>query len=60
MTSGKFVELPDARKRVSVHGHNYCKIILKKLLSFNSSVMDDNHDTYKTANIKINQLFLNA
>jgi hypothetical protein len=22
--------------------------------------MDDNHDTYKTANIKINQLFLNA
>jgi hypothetical protein len=22
--------------------------------------MDDNHDTYKTANVKINQLFLNA
>jgi hypothetical protein len=29
----------------------------KKLFSLNSSVMDDNHDTYKTANIKINQLF---
>jgi hypothetical protein len=27
MTSGKFVELPDARRRVSVHGHKYSKII---------------------------------
>jgi hypothetical protein len=29
----------------------------KKLFSLNSSVMDDNYDTYKTANIEINQLF---
>jgi hypothetical protein len=33
------------------------EIIAKKTSSFNSSVMDDNHDTNKTANIKINQLF---
>jgi hypothetical protein len=33
------------------------KYYSKKLFSLNSSVMDDNHDTYKTANIKINQLF---
>jgi hypothetical protein len=32
----------------------------KKLVSLNSSVIDDNHDTYKTAHIKINQPFLNA
>jgi hypothetical protein len=35
-------------------------IIVKKLFSLNSRVMDDNHDTYKTANIKIHQVFLNA
>jgi hypothetical protein len=35
------------------HYHYQCK----KLFSLNSSVMDDNHDAYKTANIKINQLF---
>jgi hypothetical protein len=35
-------------------------IIVKKLFSSNFSVMDDNYDTYKTANIKINQLSLNA
>jgi hypothetical protein len=29
----------------------------KSLFSLNSSVMDDNYDTYKTANIEINQLF---
>ena len=29
----------------------------KQLFSLNSSVMDDNHDTYKTVNIKINQFF---
>jgi hypothetical protein len=29
----------------------------KKLFSLNSNVRDDNHDTYKTATIKINQLF---
>jgi hypothetical protein len=46
--------------------HHWCLILAaspddsKKLFSLNSSVMDDNHDTYKTANIKINQLFLNA
>jgi hypothetical protein len=33
---------------------------VKKLFNLNSSVMDDNHDTYKTANIKINQPFLHA
>jgi hypothetical protein len=33
------------------------KYYSKKLFSLNSGVMDDNHDTYKTANIKIIQLF---
>jgi hypothetical protein len=37
--------------------HKRIVILSKKLFSLNSSVMDDNHDTYKTANIKINQLF---
>jgi hypothetical protein len=32
----------------------------KKLFRLNSSVMDDNHETYKTANIKIDQHFLHA
>jgi hypothetical protein len=35
-------------------------IKVKKIFSLKSNVTDDNHDTYKTANIKINQLFLNA
>jgi hypothetical protein len=34
--------------------------MVKELFSLNASVMNDNHDTYKTANIKINQLLLNA
>jgi hypothetical protein len=33
------------------------KTASKKLFRLISSVMDDNHDTYKTANIKITQLF---
>jgi hypothetical protein len=40
--------------RIQAITQNYSK----KLFTLNSSVMDDNYDTYKTANIEINQLFL--
>jgi hypothetical protein len=33
-------------------------LYLKKLFSLNSSVMDDNYDTYKTANTEIIQYLL--
>jgi hypothetical protein len=42
-----FIEVIDWRN------NNYSKT----LFSLNSSVMDDNYDTYKTANIEIIQLF---
>jgi hypothetical protein len=38
----------------------FIRPIVKKLLSLNSSVMDDNYDTYKTANIEINHMSLTA
>jgi hypothetical protein len=47
-----------------IHGRE-CNFIFKlgysnKLFGLNSSVVDDSHDRYKTANIEIIQLFLNA
>jgi hypothetical protein len=37
--------------------HNRHSYMNKKPVSLNSSVMDDNHDRYQTANIQTNQLF---
>jgi hypothetical protein len=55
----------DARARIASPSQSQLERHLihyynKKLFSLNSSVMDDNHDRYKTANIEINQLFLNV
>jgi hypothetical protein len=47
-------KLKNARGRPNRYRPPYCS---EKLFSLNSSIMDDNYDTNKTANIEINQLF---
>jgi hypothetical protein len=47
---------------IRLHGQTrvYYNCNKKKLFKLNSGVMDDNYDTYTTANIEINQLFLES